>query len=376
MCIFVCAECTCDKCWKEWRALRLQISQETSEQVEEQGDDRDHEPESTSTTSKGKAAADDDGWWNDTSWGDGGDAFGSSGGDVQGDGTTAEEDILQALQQSLSLASEGSSTSKGKQKKKKKERREKLQLSSKILYSPNALPGFYLHQAPEPKPNKKAASKLDLRVKQLVEEFNQEQEGSSTKTTITITSSGGRDNKKTDAVASSSQQQDNHKRGEGEKGKEKQQAGVVASWTNEQYEAEPADEKQFNKFLERVNLEPSQCIRYCGGGLLWPSKDVPSVPECDICGSARQPVLQVMSPIVAYLLESIQWELEAGRTYQGNLDSADFMTCVVYVCTNLCRGGEKSAECLKAKNQEDEQKGRVFVEHCCVKAEDMRKPLS
>ena len=342
--VFVCTRTTCELCWKYWKAIRIQTQkineneQEGKEQEEKQENDDGkqgggggggasyEEVENATRIETGK----DEDWWNDTSWNDNKDKNSMTCCEQgEGDGDVDAGNIVKALQQtSLTPLS----SQKNSKKKKKRERRERRGLSWKQVSCPHALPSFCLHMTQEPQHGARA-SKLDLRVKQLVEEYKEEMKGR-----------GVHEGKGAGDAAAAV---------DSEKGKQTQ-----VGWTNEQYEDLEADEKQFRKFLERVNWEPSQCIRFSSGGnlpLLWPSKESPLVPACQYCGSPRKPELQIMSPTISYINESIQWELDAGRTYDADAESADFVTVGVFTCSASCSQGNNA----------------VFVEECRAKAEEL-----
>ncbi|XP_003215925.4 programmed cell death protein 2 [Anolis carolinensis] len=96
-------------------------------------------------------------------------------------------------------------------------------------------------------------------------------------------------------------------------------------------------DKIFQKFKERISLEPEQIIRYCRNveGPLWISEEnIPQetdIPKCS-CGSKRVFEFQVMPQLLNYLkVDSLG-------------ESIDWGTLAVYTCAENCNQGNGYTE--------------------------------
>uniref|UniRef100_A0A6J0UFC8 Programmed cell death protein 2 n=1 Tax=Pogona vitticeps TaxID=103695 RepID=A0A6J0UFC8_9SAUR len=92
---------------------------------------------------------------------------------------------------------------------------------------------------------------------------------------------------------------------------------------------ETQDDKIFQKFKERISLDPEQIIRYCrdGEGPLWISgENIPQetdIPDC-LCGAKRIFEFQVMPQLLNHLkVDSIE-------------ESIDWGTLAIYTCAKSC----------------------------------------
>ena len=350
--VMVCANPSCAAAWKHWAALRVPSKPPKDEGEEEKEKECDANA-GTSQGTTGREGRDDGGgvlggsaadpfapsddWWNDTSWDD--DAGGDGG--AFGAGQAEEDAVVEALRMaSLSCGKK----SKPKTKSGGSSRRTRASPSVLVDSSPNAFPAFHLHFFAEPKASGRV-SKLDARARELAAEY----EAAEGKADAKGEGEGGAP--------------ESRRRGDDRGGAASGSTKDPASWTAEEYEAEPEHQKQLNKFLRRVEREPTQCVRWCrrsdgdgddgGGGLLWPERKVPGekvVPRCEACGGRRGPWAQVMGGSVAYISEAMEW---AGRgpEEQAKLDPADFVTVAVYCCEADCRGDDP-----------------VTKEHCIVMA--------
>uniref|UniRef100_A0A8D0EB30 Programmed cell death 2 n=1 Tax=Salvator merianae TaxID=96440 RepID=A0A8D0EB30_SALMN len=100
---------------------------------------------------------------------------------------------------------------------------------------------------------------------------------------------------------------------------------------------ETQDDKIFQKFKERISLEPEQIIRYCrdGEGPIWLSgKNIPQesdIPNC-LCGGKRVFEFQVMPQLLNHLkVDSLG-------------ESIDWGTLAVYTCADSCNRGNHYTE--------------------------------
>ncbi|XP_042306447.1 LOW QUALITY PROTEIN: programmed cell death protein 2 [Sceloporus undulatus] len=100
---------------------------------------------------------------------------------------------------------------------------------------------------------------------------------------------------------------------------------------------ETQDDKIFQKFKERISLEPEQIIRYCrdGEGPLWISgENIPQetdIPQC-LCGSKRVFEFQVMPQLLNHLkVDSLE-------------ESIDWGILAIYTCAENCSLGSRYIE--------------------------------
>eukprot|EP00892_Ulva_mutabilis_P006564 jgi/Ulvmu1/427/UM001_0434.1 len=111
----------------------------------------------------------------------------------------------------------------------------------------------------------------------------------------------------------------------------------------EQYEKTDAH----TKFLEKLSLHPSQCIRY-GWGMqpLWPAANVPQPGCCNQCGAACVPELQLLAPMWHFMEESLTWYDGVSYVAPDHLDASvlarpdwDWEAVVVFTCSVSCQAG-------------------------------------
>lgn len=349
LCVFACPGRACSRAWKEWKALRVQVNPDADEASAPESDTTAEQDPADATEKADANCGGEDDWWNDTSWNDAGTSDSDMFGGGPGTSDTTDLDIVEALQQASLSSSKGKKPSKTKPGKILAENRVP---ECKPVPTARAFPAFYLHFAPEPRPSESRVSKLDLRVRELVEAF-EEENGERAR---------GAADKGHEAPSSASNGANGDR---GDKADKRQQRGAkgvgkgAPSWTQEQYESEPADEKQFHKFLDRLNLEPTQCVRWYRdrdeGGFLWPSKRHPmGIPPCERCGSPRRVRMQVMGTSSAYLSEAVEWAKGPSGGAYPSAEEADFITVAVYTCSRACGLGQ----------------GGVQWEHCRVEVEE------
>ncbi|KAF7254321.1 Programmed cell death protein 2 [Varanus komodoensis] len=100
---------------------------------------------------------------------------------------------------------------------------------------------------------------------------------------------------------------------------------------------ETQDDKFFQKFKEKISLEPEQVIRYCrdGEGPIWISgENIPEetdIPNC-LCGGKRVFEFQVMPQLLNHLkVDSLG-------------ESIDWGTLAIYTCADSCNFGSQYTE--------------------------------
>lgn len=97
---------------------------------------------------------------------------------------------------------------------------------------------------------------------------------------------------------------------------------------------------QFNRFKDRIAIEPAQVLRYQKGGVpLWINSESPqdsSIPSCAVCGSKRTFEFQIM-PQLLHHLEVEPVELNGKEVAS---DTIDWGVLAVYTCSNSCDIGK------------------------------------
>ncbi|KAI8394192.1 programmed cell death protein 2 [Radiomyces spectabilis] len=124
-------------------------------------------------------------------------------------------------------------------------------------------------------------------------------------------------------------------------------------WVGEAYEKQQLPrgvDKQFKRFMERIECEPSQCARYDWGGapLLYHQQDI-AAGKCKSCGGRRTFEFQLM-PNVLSLLPTAEYaarntnEPTPAQNKKALLDSwnvgMEFGTVLVFVCERDCHPGD------------------------------------
>lgn len=123
-------------------------------------------------------------------------------------------------------------------------------------------------------------------------------------------------------------------------------------WSGETYEKQTLPkgvDKQFRKFMERVECEPSQCVRYewAGVPLLYHQLQQPLsslAGRCNYCGSPRIFEMQLM-PNVLSLLPVAEYASSNTSSTAGDALKAwdvgmEFGTVMVFVCEKDCHPGD------------------------------------
>lgn len=117
-------------------------------------------------------------------------------------------------------------------------------------------------------------------------------------------------------------------------------------WKGEMYEKQAMPggvDKQFTQFLERVECEPSQCVRYAWAGTplfygqLQQQQQPPLGGHCSHCGSRRVFEMQLMPTVLSVLnVEAYAHvEKEAESPAQWNV-GMEFGTVLIFVCERDC----------------------------------------
>lgn len=127
-------------------------------------------------------------------------------------------------------------------------------------------------------------------------------------------------------------------------------AGMV-SWSGEAYEPDKvitasgraAPDTSFLKFMKSVSKVPDQCIRLIQSEkqTIWPLKEPPTFAHCRLCGAPSIIVMQIMSPIIAAMQESLEYLEESTREEAAiPPDAWNWATIGISVCSKLCMSAD------------------------------------
>jgi hypothetical protein len=119
-------------------------------------------------------------------------------------------------------------------------------------------------------------------------------------------------------------------------------------WGGESYEKDTVirtgkrsdtDEAAFVAYMREVSRVPDQCLRVYGEGAgvpyVWPTKEPRIESSCPRCGAPRRCVLQVMSPLIAAMSESLDMVKDPAG-FAAPPSSWDWATLAVSVCAKRC----------------------------------------
>ncbi|KAJ8663169.1 hypothetical protein O0I10_001346 [Lichtheimia ornata] len=130
-------------------------------------------------------------------------------------------------------------------------------------------------------------------------------------------------------------------------------AAADEEWSGETYEKQTLPkgvDKQFRKFMERVECEPSQCVRYewAGVPLLYHQLQQPLsslAGRCTHCGSPRVFEMQLMPNVLSVLPVAEYASSNTSSSATGDELKAwdvgmEFGTVMVFVCEKDCHPGD------------------------------------
>lgn len=131
-------------------------------------------------------------------------------------------------------------------------------------------------------------------------------------------------------------------------------AAADEEWSGETYEKQTLPkgvDKQFRKFMERVECEPSQCVRYewAGVPLLYHQLQQPLsslAGRCNHCGSPRVFEMQLMPnvlsvlPVAEYASSNTSSSATGGNELKAWDVGMEFGTVLVFVCEKDCHPGD------------------------------------
>lgn len=124
--------------------------------------------------------------------------------------------------------------------------------------------------------------------------------------------------------------------------------GGIATWDGEGYEADAvlhvsgrdAPDAPFLKFMKHLSDVPDQCARifHVGVGGIWPVKDVPGrSATCSHCGSSKEYVCQLLSPLIAALDDCAGYLTEdTAKNFASAPLSWDWACIGIQVCRAHC----------------------------------------
>ncbi|CAN0927605.1 Programmed cell death protein 2-like, partial [Linum grandiflorum] len=100
------------------------------------------------------------------------------------------------------------------------------------------------------------------------------------------------------------------------------------AWAPEAYEYDP--DRTNLKFMKQLDANKNQCFRYSYGGQpLLAAQEVVHVERCKLCGSLRSYEMQLMPPLIHFLLED--------DLLRPTLEKWNWLTVLVYTCAKFCQ---------------------------------------
>ncbi|GJP40177.1 hypothetical protein CLOM_g24457 [Closterium sp. NIES-68] len=131
--------------------------------------------------------------------------------------------------------------------------------------------------------------------------------------------------------------------------------GEGEAWEGEGYEYDQARTvgRPYLRFKKRLDKHPEQCVRYrFNGQPIWPIAPPPHLPQashhCSLCGAPRVFELQLMPPLLFFLLEALRERQAEGSERSGGggkgwraveygeLGEWEWMTVAAFTCSQAC----------------------------------------
>lgn len=104
--------------------------------------------------------------------------------------------------------------------------------------------------------------------------------------------------------------------------------GAALDVTSIENDDELPQDRCVRKYVERIGVVPSQCVRWCPGGQpLLASLTPVTVPPCPVCSAPRRFELQLTAPLVYYLTRNVDEKVK---------DTLHFSNVLVYTCSKNC----------------------------------------